>query len=224
VVLRQPSISTAHAFDRVRQRLSLSHAEVAAILDNDQAVLVSVDGFSNRLRRAFYSVPDKEFFVAVQDANNGAVITVLTLEYHANLRWPIREKHLGEAARLVGHAPPDLRRMVGVSPKMPRTVIRVSCTVPGSGGDFRLRNLGSWPAASAPEDRELLSQDSDFMEAIHARLQAKGIAGDERITLHLRLGKDEERVDIDLDPGRYSSARRQGGGARAAHSNADNRS
>lgn len=201
MVLRQSTIFTAHAFDRVNQRLTLSHDDVAAILDNDLAVSVGVDPFSNRLRRVFYSIPDEQFFVAVQDVNAGAVVTVLPLEYHANLRWPIREKKLVEAARRVGAKPPDLGGVAGVVPKVPRTALRISCSVVGTDGIPRFRNLGSWPAGTAPEDLALLAHDETFMEAMLTRLQTKGVSEQSRVTLHVRLGKDGDRVDIEVNRG-----------------------
>jgi hypothetical protein len=200
MALRQPTRFTTHAFERVLQRLALSHAEVAAILDHDLAVMVGIDSFSNRLRRVFLSVPDSEFFVAVQDIRNGEVVTVLPLDYHANLRWPIKEKHLVEAAAKMGRPAPNVRGLAGVIPKVPRSAIRIACAWPDKNGSPRLKNLGSWPAEEAPADIALLAHIPEFVREIMTRAAAKGIPCRSPLQIYLRLGKDGERVDVIVDP------------------------
>lgn len=78
---------TEHAFERVGERLHLSHEEVAQLLDEDKCVPLGKDGSSNRLHKLFYSKPDSYWFVAVQDEVTGEVVTLLPIDYHN--RWKV---------------------------------------------------------------------------------------------------------------------------------------
>ena len=214
MVLRQSTIFTAHAFERVKERLSLTHEEVAAILDQGLAVNVGIDPFSNRLRRVFFSAPDRTFFVAVQDVSDGALVTVLPLEFHANLRYAIHERYLVEAAANMGCPPPDLRHLVGVKLRGPVTAVRISCSIAGDDDAPMFKSLGSWPAADAPGDIGLLARDPGFLREIRARAESKGIDPGAIKILHLRLGNAGERVDVGVDLSFLSEPPKQSPGER----------
>ncbi|MBI1956967.1 MAG: hypothetical protein HYS44_00705 [Candidatus Niyogibacteria bacterium] len=77
---------TLHAFERARARLSLTLAEVKALLDDDLVVLIGREDNSPRVHRLFYSAPDQYWFVAIQDEENGEVVTVLPVDYHNAFR------------------------------------------------------------------------------------------------------------------------------------------
>ena len=80
---------TLHAKERLQERTTISDIELAHILDNNKAVTVGHEYQSNRYSRLVFSPADKEFFIAVQDAKSGTVVTILTIEYWNNLS----EKH-----------------------------------------------------------------------------------------------------------------------------------
>ena len=65
---------TRHAWARVIDRLSLAPPEVAALLDYELAVPIGSRGGTRH--RLFYSAPDRQCFVAVQDEQNGAAVYV----------------------------------------------------------------------------------------------------------------------------------------------------
>ena len=80
---------TRHGYLRIvggegkERRLELYPEDVAEILDNDKAVPVGRDPKApHRLHRAFYSIPDDECIIAVQDDENGEVITLLPFSHH----------------------------------------------------------------------------------------------------------------------------------------------
>lgn len=80
---------THHGYLRVvgeegeERRLHLSPEEVAEILDEDKAVPIGRDPKDpDKIHRAFYSKPDDECIVAVQDETNGEVITLLPFSHH----------------------------------------------------------------------------------------------------------------------------------------------
>lgn len=69
--------------DGEERRLRLSPEEVAEILDQDKAVPIGRDPKdAHKIHRAFYSVPDDDCFIAVQDDEDGEVITVLPFSHH----------------------------------------------------------------------------------------------------------------------------------------------
>jgi hypothetical protein len=78
--------------------LSLSPGEVADLLDWDLAVNIGVESGSCRVHRLFFSAPDGMCFVAIQDDENGAVVTVLPVDFHENTSWQVSEA-AQEAAR-----------------------------------------------------------------------------------------------------------------------------
>ena len=79
-------------------RLSLTPAEVADLLDWNLAVDIGVETGTDRVHRLFYSVPDSMCFVAIQDAGDGAVVTVLPIDFHDNIAWQV-DVHALEAAK-----------------------------------------------------------------------------------------------------------------------------
>lgn len=72
---------TRHAFDRVTERLSLTHDEVAEILDTGNTLPIAKEQSSSRVHYLFYSTIDEQCFVAVQDERDGTVVTILPPDY-----------------------------------------------------------------------------------------------------------------------------------------------
>src|SRR3990172_4259424 len=84
------AIFSNHAFDRAESRLSMSHDECAVLLDNDLCVDIGMEPLNNnRLHRLFYSVNDKQCFVAVQDQRDGLIVTIWPMDYHSNMAWEV---------------------------------------------------------------------------------------------------------------------------------------
>ena len=83
---------SSHAFERVLQRTKLSPFDIAKIIDVKACIdLGSKPGILKR-HVLFYSTVDSAFFVAIQDVIDGTIITLLPLEYHDNLAWPVAEE------------------------------------------------------------------------------------------------------------------------------------
>lgn len=94
------SFISKHAAKRVSIRTDMTSAAVAAQLDQGLFVdLGKVPGFS-RQHLLFYSELDDECFVAIRDSVVGTVVTVLTLEYHANLAWPVSSAQCENAKQI----------------------------------------------------------------------------------------------------------------------------
>jgi len=82
---------THHAFDRITERTKLSCEDISFILDNKLVVNMGCKPGMPRQHLLFYSDLDDEYFVAIQDEMSGTIVTILPLEYHANLAWKVSE-------------------------------------------------------------------------------------------------------------------------------------
>jgi hypothetical protein len=78
-----------HAFERASQRLSMTHAELAFLLDEGLTIEVGREQKAKRVHRLFYSPNDAQCFVAIQDSHKGTVITVLPMDYHERICWVV---------------------------------------------------------------------------------------------------------------------------------------
>ncbi len=95
--MSRPVHFSIHAFKRVSQRTKLSCIDIANILDKKQAVILGSKPGLTKQYLLFYSQPDADYFVALQDTIDGTVITVLPLEYHENLTWDVTEAQKDQA-------------------------------------------------------------------------------------------------------------------------------
>ena len=178
MLLRRKTTFTDHAFQRVGERLIEPPEELASILDNDLAVIVGVEPYSNRISRVFLSLADHEYYVAIQDFSTGSVVTVLPLDYYANLRASVPEKLLAEAAKKRGMeatVPEGLAgsRSLAASKDTPPSVIQI--TAVNSHNRPPVKNLGSWPLADVPPEISDLVANPAFLQEILTRLAAKGV-------------------------------------------------
>lgn len=93
---------TGHASSRILDRLSLTRKEIKTLLDADLCILIGRESSTNRVHKLFFSMPDSSCFVAVQDDQNGEVVTILPFDYHG--KWEISLESLEQAQALVEKA------------------------------------------------------------------------------------------------------------------------
>lgn len=186
-----PARFTHHAQERIVDRLSMDVADVAAILDHDLALLVGAkSGHSHRL---FFSPPDEQCFVAIQDQENGDVVTVLPLDYHSSLGWEVSIEAQEEAELLLlgstrsatpvagGGASPRTERptATAASGEPPSTgTFRIRCYIRTPEGRVRGRSLGSMPLACVGGDLSGVEKSSEALAEITARLAERLEPGD----------------------------------------------
>src|SRR2546421_358030 len=72
---------TRHAEARLSERCKLSPQKLKRLLDNGVAVPVATQKGGRHATRLVYSSPDQAWFIVVQDADDGGVLTVIPLEY-----------------------------------------------------------------------------------------------------------------------------------------------
>jgi hypothetical protein len=181
---------TRHAWARVEGRLALTHDEVAAMLDHGLAVNIGVEG--GRAHRLFYSAPDRMCFVAVQDQHDGAVVTVLPIDYHARCAWRVSAEAQDDARALA------LGQRRAGDPVTPQPQIRLddgyvsvraSAYVIGTDGHLRSLNLGTWLCHSPDLCLSRLERDPVFVDRVQAKLTEKARPGDRVDAVYLRVGK-----------------------------------
>ena len=73
---------TLHAVDRLREYAALNPPDVIRLLDEDKTLPVwrGKKDARDQTHRLFYSIVDHQSFIAVQDDENGEVITILLLD------------------------------------------------------------------------------------------------------------------------------------------------
>ena len=98
---------TTHALMRLSERTSITPQSLSAILDSEKYIVLGKDRDNNRLSKLFFSKSDDHFYIAIQDAEDGYVVTILTLEYWHNLsekyfysKLVVTRKNLLEAIRI----------------------------------------------------------------------------------------------------------------------------
>lgn len=94
-----------HSRERIEERTHLNLDDVAKIIAGGHGVVLEkVPGF-NRQFVLFYSVPDQQHYVAVQDYLYSTIITVLPLAYHERINRIVSKPHL-EMAKEIAYVPP----------------------------------------------------------------------------------------------------------------------
>jgi hypothetical protein len=83
---------TRHAICRLEERTNIAGDRLRELLDKGAYINLGLESIFDRQHCLFYSSPNDQCFVAVQDRISGEVITVLTLDYHKTLSWKLDKK------------------------------------------------------------------------------------------------------------------------------------
>jgi hypothetical protein len=181
-----------HAFLRVVQRTKLSCEEIARILDRGLTVDTGrMPGF-NRVHLLFYSVPDDDFFVAIRDGLTGTVVTILPLEYHANLAWRVADADCTKARSLVLAAPPDLRSA------LKPTAFVVTAHHLTAEGRQKAKIILKAASAAYHDDLKQFLTSRDVFSNMGTFAAAKGIDPARMFAISVRHGNKGDPIRIDL--------------------------
>ena len=185
-----------HAVQRIVERLSMDLDEVSVFLDEGVAVDVGREPASNRRHMLFYSPADRDYFVAIQDALYGTIVTILPIEYHRRLAWPIQEKDMllamsrgeqGSARRSNAH-------------EQPKSVFRIGALYIGSEGKQKVANLFSCPASRFGGRLDSVLRDPAIL------LEAASVAAKKNILpthISVRFGNTGIPIFMELDERRH---------------------
>ena len=186
-----PTSFTRHAWVRVRNRLSLTPIEVAAILNYDLAIPIGEE--SGRTHKLFFSPPDDMCFVAVQDEMAGAIVTVLPLDYHSS--WTVSQQAQDQARKLLFEGPSPWRSSPVVGKP---TVFRVGCYFLCPDHKHRVANLGSMPLAKIAGSLANVLESDDILTEIEARVEKARRSGEELTMVFVRIGQRGDVMRIHL--------------------------
>lgn len=199
---------TRHARERVQERSSLSLREVRRLLDDTATIQIGVARGGRQSHRLFYSIPDEAWFVAMQDADDGGVLTTLPLDYYINLHGPVTALARRQARKLarqwqaqrareaspltnppVEHATAS-PNATPVEPPAPAATWKVHVTV-SSNGSVASHSLGrTEPAFGEPDSW-------DDQHPVHAWFRERFIAlgVSYKYLLHVRLERGKLHRD-----------------------------
>ena len=176
---------TYHAELRLAQRTRLTVAQLIQLIDGNMTHIVGCRPQPPHAHHLFFSVKDLDHFVAVQDISTGEVITVLPLDFHANLAWKIGKQHLQSA--MLKSAPdfyyevyPDRKPREAITPKVDQAeiaaapvgykmeIIGIFSSLP------QKRNLGEYRFHQPPTNGTEAMEDPGFAAKVLAQLSRKG--------------------------------------------------
>ena len=184
-----------HATKRVTQRTKLTRLELASVLDHRLFVHVGNEPGLPREHLLFYSLPDEDFFVAVRDKMTGVVVTVLPLDYHANLAWSISPAQMKRAKELAcnvarqtaADAIAKSQSSSSAVPKAPRLLV-VSCTYMEPSGRTAIKTLLKVPAIDYQCDIRTFFHDEGTPALIENAALRKELDPTRVISVAVRLG------------------------------------
>lgn len=173
-----------HAFDRLSDRSRLFYDEVADILDQGLVINTGCKPGFNRAHLVFYSPHDQCCFVAIQDLLCGTVVTILPLDYHANLAWPISEAIQQQAKEKHQQAPDR------ITPKTPVKVFLVMAHYVDENGAYKTIRIGKYPAEAYSHDFALFQKKAPWLDDLTESVTQKNIPFGNITELSLREGND----------------------------------
>lgn len=184
-----------HAFERVNQRTKLKCTEIAWILDRGYFVNTGRKPGCFREHLLFYSIPDDDYFVALRDEVTGSVITILPLQYHANLAWVISEAQCDQAKKLVVSIPPE---SIQTREEVPPAVVVISCHFIDENGNQKSKILCKKDSAAYKFDLNRVIADEEIFCDFPFLARQKSIDPDSIFSISFRLGNRGDPVIIDL--------------------------
>ena len=174
-----------HAFKRVSERLSMSHRSLAKIIENDLVIYIGEETNKKRVHKLFYSKPDRMCFVAIQDVNDGTIITVLPIDYHQNISWRISFQSQLAAKKLIHKNKSVIQNTIVKAKKRVKknnlfmfknrldaatakpSVFKLSVTVTDEyAKHIKTISLGDWPCGPYNHSIETLTQDKEFIDYV----------------------------------------------------------
>ena len=176
------------------QRTRLSCEDIARILDRGLAVNTGrVPGF-NRNHLLFYSAPDDNFFVPIQDELTGTVVTILPLDYQETLAWKVSKEDCAKARELVLRAPKEENSQQAAS--LAKAFVISSYFLDGEGNQ-KAKAILKIAAAPYQHDVKALLDDTSLFARLDELTKASGIECRTILGYSVRLGNHGTPIAID---------------------------
>jgi hypothetical protein len=178
-----------HARKRVKQRTQLTNLQLSAALDQNLVVNTGCKPGLHREHLLFYSTQDECCFVAIRDKLTGKVVTVLPLDFHDNLAWPISDMQVQKAKALMHIQSPELESLPTVAhvPELPSALV-VSCAYADAPGKLRYKVLVKVNAAAYQNDIGTFMHCPKTSDLLDVAAKSKGIDPALVVTLTVRIG------------------------------------
>ena len=183
-----------HALKRIKQRTGVNYFSIADMLGGGIAVDIGQESVFDRRHWLFYSEPDDSCFVAVQDSMSGLVITVLPLEYHANLAWKVSADDCRKAKTLAtswtgsvnSHSSSTIRP----------SIIIVKARYTSDAGYAKATTLTKFKASDYGSDLCKVLNDGSFESEVIYQCKKKAIDPSTLIEVSIAIGNDGEPLTI----------------------------
>jgi hypothetical protein len=170
-----------HSILRIGQRTKLTSARIADIVDMGLAIDVGVERIFNRKHWLIYSAEDDDFFVAIQDAFTGLVVTVLTIDYHQNLAWKVDEEFFVKAKLAIESNNIDVLlvdfKMKNRNPRIKEKCksILVKVRFLDCSNEAKTKQLFSLPAEDFEHSTDNVALNNELKEKIKSACDLKGV-------------------------------------------------
>jgi hypothetical protein len=184
-----------HAFERTAQRTKLSCEEIARILDRGLVVNTGRKPGFNRNHLVFYSTPDDDFFVAIQDELTGTIVTILPLEYQSNLAWQVANQDCAKAREILLNAP---REPLPLQTTSNAIFFVISGHYLDSEGNQKTKTILKTGSMRYGNDIKVFLSDQGIFSRLGELAKAKGIDPKQMFGVSIRLGNHGDPIAIDL--------------------------
>lgn len=163
-----------HALERVRGRLALSHNDLLDLLDTGLFVNIGQENGNHRVHKLFYSQPDGMCFVAIHDVKTNTIITVLPLDYHANIAWVVSlDAQIQAKDLLMKKEEALLEPFEKIDEVDITTTFKIGLKYWNGQNKIKFISLGSWPSLPYQRNIDKLIQDERFHDFIDNKYKEK---------------------------------------------------
>jgi len=168
---------SAHAEKRINERTQLSLDRIADLIDMGLAVDVGTELVFNKKHWLIYSEVDESFFVVIQDAYTGLVVTVLPMEYHENIAWKVDTCFFTQAKNNIENN--NITAMFHdftkqLNQEQPKN-IHVKIRYLDNGNTVKTKSLFKLPAADFNYSSKNVPIDNRFKNSINQLSEFRGI-------------------------------------------------
>ena len=181
------SFCNTHAFQRVMERVSLHPSVVCGIIDSGRYVKIGSDSGSSREHKLFYSSKDKQCFVAIHDTRAKIIVTVLPLDYYANLSGVVHEDYIQEAKTIYHNS-----LVKETEKKYLKYFVYIKYDVD------KIKRVASFFRRTRDDDKFLNDQDvlNEAKFAVSLSLEDPDIVGKDLVGVFCKYGPDGEEIPV----------------------------
>jgi hypothetical protein len=176
-----------HALHRLSQRSRLTFEHLARLLDAGAYVDMGTKPGMRREHLLFYSPLDDACFVAIRDESMGTIVTVLPLDFHATLAWPVSTDQCAAARDAFTRSASLVDELAQPPPR--QTSFRVTVHFLDANGRPKAKLGAKFDASDYNFDTARLVSEKDFITTVLDSAEEAGIPRSTVSSITVRLGK-----------------------------------